>query len=140
MQRPADIRQPPVSCSSIGRTPQRKSSVGPLAPWLLKPACRHLAPLIAAEFSAWQRVGCLPPVDAFSAIALVPKTATPNKPFDYRGIAVGVLLAKLYAAGLESRVSAHAEAAGVHAEGQFGFRRRRSTEQAVHVPRTLVDN
>ena len=41
------------------------------------------------------------------------------------------LLAKLYVAGLERRVTDHAEAAGVHAEGQFGFRRHRSTEQAV---------
>ena len=123
-----------------GRTPLRKSVVGPLAPWLLKPACRHLAPLIAAEFNAWRRVGCLPPADALSAIALVPKIATPLQPADFRGIAVGALLAKLYAAALESRVSAHAEAAGVHAEGQYGFRRGRSTEQAVAVLRTLVDS
>ena len=123
-----------------GRTPLRKAVVGPLAPWLLKPAAQHLAPLIAAEFNAWRRVGCLPPSDALSAIALVPKIATPAKPSDFRGIAVGALLAKLYAAALEGRVSAHAEAAGVHAEGQFGFRRGRSTEQAVLVLSTLVDS
>ena len=123
-----------------GRTPLRKSVVGPLAPWLLKPAAQQLAPLIAAEFNAWLRVGCLPPGDALSAIALVPKITTPTKPSDFRGIAVGALLAKLYAAALESRVSDHAEAAGVHAEGQFGFRRGRSTEQAVLVLRTLVDS
>ena len=123
-----------------GRTPLRKSVVGPLAPWLLKPACQHLAPLIAAEFNAWRRVGCLPPADALSAIALVPKVSTPTKPSDFRGIAVGAMLAKLYAAALESRVSAHAEAAGEHAEGHFGFRRGRSTEQAVLVLRTLVDS
>ena len=37
-----------------GRTPLRmhKSVIGPLAPWLLKPACQHLAPVIAAEFNA----------------------------------------------------------------------------------------
>ena len=123
-----------------GRTPLRKSVVGPLAPWLLKPACQHLAPLIAAEFNAWRRVGCLPPADALIAIALVPKVSIPTKPSDFRGIAVGAMLAKLYAAALESRVSAHAEAAGVHAEGQFGFRRGRNTEQAVLVLRTLVDS
>ena len=85
-------------------------------------------------------MGCLPPADALSAIALVPKVSTPTKPSDFRGIAVGAMLAKLYAAALESRVSAHAEAAGVHAEGQFGFRRGRNTEQAVLVLRTLVDS
>ena len=108
--------------------------------WLLKPACQHLAPLIAAEFNAWMRVGCLPPSDALSSIALVPKTATPTSPSDLRGIAVGAMLAKLYAAALENRVSDHAEAVGVHAEGQFGFRRGRSTAQAVLVLRTLVDS
>ncbi|KAI3434647.1 hypothetical protein D9Q98_002712 [Chlorella vulgaris] len=122
-------------------TPRRKAVVGPLAPWLLKPASQHLAPLLAAEFNAWRRVGCLPPADALSAIALVPKIATtPTQPSDFRGIAVGALPAKLYASVLESRVSEHAEAAGVHAAGQFGFRRGRSTEQAVLVLRTVVDS
>ena len=45
----------------------------------------------------------------------------------------------LYAAGLERRVSDHAEAAGKHAEGQFGFRRGRSTEQAVLALPTAVE-
>ena len=122
------------------RTPLRKSVVGPLAPWLLKPASQHLAPLLTAEFNSWRRVGCLPPGDAHSAIALVPKVSSPTTPADFRGIAVGALLAKLYAAGLEQLVSDHAEAAGVHAEGQFGFRRCRSTEQAVLALRTVIDS
>jgi hypothetical protein len=48
-------------------------------------------------------------------------------------------LAKLYAAGLERRVSDHAEAAGTHADGQFGFRRGRNTEQAILALRTMVE-
>ena len=43
------------------------------------------------------------------------------------------------AAGLERRVTDHAEAEGQHAEGQFGFRRGRSTEQAVLALRTAMD-
>ncbi|KAL4427015.1 hypothetical protein ABPG77_009576 [Micractinium sp. CCAP 211/92] len=123
----------------VRRTPLRKSVVGPLAPWLLK-QCLQLAPLIAAEFNAWRRAGGLPPSEALSAIALVAKLSTPTGPTDFRGIAVGALLAKLYAAALEQQVSDHAEAAGVHAEGQFGFRHGRSTEQAVLALRTVVDS
>ena len=122
------------------RTPVRKSVVGPLAPWLLRPACQHLAPLLSAEFNAWRRVSRLPLCDARSSIALVPKPGgTPASPADLRGIAVGALLAKLYAAGLERRVTDHAEAAGVHADGQFGFRRHRSTEQAILALRTVME-
>ncbi|PSC73499.1 50S ribosomal L2 [Micractinium conductrix] len=121
------------------RTAQRKAVFGPLAPWLLKQACAQLAPLAAAEFNAWQRIGRLPRGDAHSAIALVAKTSSPTQPSDLRGIAVGALLAKLFAAGLERRVTAHAEAAGLHAEGQFGFRRQRSTEQAALALRTVIE-
>ncbi|KAL4441051.1 hypothetical protein ABPG77_010482 [Micractinium sp. CCAP 211/92] len=81
--------------------PLRKVVVGPLAPWLLK-QCLQLAPLIAAEFNAWRRAGGLPPSDALRAIALVAKFSTPTAPTDFHGIAVGALLAKLYAAALDS--------------------------------------
>ena len=74
-----------------------------------------------------------------SAHQAAPTKPAPTQPADLRGIAVGSLLAKLYALGLERRVSDYVEAAGLHADGQFGFRRRRSTEQAVFVLRTLVD-
>ena len=121
------------------RTAQRKAVFGPLAPWLHKQACAQLAPLAAAEFNAWQRIGRLPRGDAHSAIALVAKTSSPTQPSDLRGIAVGALLAKLFAAGLERRVTAHTEAAGLHAEGQFGFRRQRSTEQAALALRTVIE-
>ena len=120
------------------RTPLRKAVVGPLAPWLLKPARPCMAPLHSAEFNAWARTR-LPYCDARSGVALLPKKSAPEQPSDLRGIAVGALLAKLYAAGLERRVSDHAEAAGVHAEGQFGFRRRRSTEQAALALRTTIE-
>ena len=122
------------------RTPLRKSVVGPLAPWLLRPAHAQLAPLIAAEFNSWRRAGRLPCSDARSYISPIPKAGgAPTSPADLRGIAVGALLAKLYAMGLERRVSDHAEAAGVHAEGQFGFRRQRSTEQAIFALRTIIE-
>ena len=128
------------------RTPMRKAVFGPLAPWLLKQELvrEQMAPLISSELNAWRRVGRLPLGDASSSLALVPKprkpgSSAPPGPADLRGIAVGALMAKLYAAGLERRVSDHAEAAGSHAEGQFGFRRRRSTEQAILALRTVME-
>ena len=121
------------------RTPQRKAVSGPIPPWLFRPAVQALAPLAAAEFNSWTRAGRLPPGDAHSTIALVPKVSSPASPADLRGIAVGALLAKLYAAGLERRVTDYAEAAGQHAEGQFGFRRERSTEHAILALRTVVE-
>ena len=125
------------------RTPLRKSVFGPLGPWLLKPACEQMALLISNELNSWRRAGRLPSGDASGSLALVPKPRKPGSvppgPADLRGIAVGALLAKLYAAGLERRVSDHAEAAGTHAEGQFGFRRGHSTEQAILALRTVVE-
>jgi hypothetical protein len=122
------------------RTSARKAVVGPLAPWLLKAAIAALAPLCAAEANAWWRVARLPASDARSAITPIPKPAgAPTQPADMRGIAVGAMLAKLYAMGLERRVSDHAEAAGTHAEGQFGFRRQHSTEQAILALRTIME-
>jgi hypothetical protein len=84
---------------------------------------------------------CIPPRDARSSITLLPKGGrAPASPADLCGIAVGALPAKLYAAALERRVSDHAEAAGRHAEGQFGFRRQRSTEKAIFALRTVMES
>lgn len=122
------------------RVPQRKSVIGPLAPWLLRPAADCLAPLLAAEFAAWRRASCLPSSDARSDITNLPKPgAKPGDPAGLRGIAIGTQAAKLYATLLERRLSAWAEGTGRRADGQFGFRRNRSTAQAALVLRTLQD-
>ena len=39
------------------RTKARKAVVGPAAPWLMRLAAFALAPLLAAEFNAWRRLG-----------------------------------------------------------------------------------
>jgi hypothetical protein len=86
----------------VRRTPLRKSVFGPLGPWLLKPACEQMALLISNELNSWRRAGRLPSGDASSSLALVPKPRKPGSeppgPADQRGIAVGALLTKLYAA------------------------------------------
>lgn len=130
---------PAETAQLLSRVRLRKAVVGPLAPWLAKGAAGPLSRPVCAEFNSWQRVCHLPCSDNRSAISPVPKCASPATPADFRGIAVGALLAKLYAMGLERRVSDYTEAASKHAEGQFGFRRQRSTEHAIFVLRTLVD-
>ena len=52
---------------------------------------------------------------------------------------MGTLPAKLFAAILDRRVTAWAEAEGLRAEGQFGFRRKRSCAQAAFILRTTIE-
>ena len=85
-------------------------------------------------------MGRLAATESGSVITSVPKGKKPPATCaDLRGISVGTLSAKVYATVLERRVSAWAEAAGVRAEGQFGFRRRRGTSHAAFVLRTLQE-
>jgi hypothetical protein len=57
-------------------------------------------------FNACTRVGCIPACWAVSAITPVPKTDTaPDDCNANRGIAVGTLPARLYAAALDCRIA-----------------------------------
>ena len=118
----------------------RKAVAGSLPPWFLKAAAAQLAPAIAALSNAWVRLGQLPAADALSLITAIPKPGAAADSCDgLRGIAVGILPAKLFACMLERRISDWAEASGSRAAGQFGFRRQRSTAQAALVLRTILD-
>ena len=118
----------------------RKAVAGELPPWFLKAAAGHVAPLLAALFSRWWHLGQLPYSAAISILNPVPKPGgDPTSCSSLRGIALGTMAAKLYAAILEQRVSDWAEASGTRAAGQYGFRRKRSTSQAAFILRTLQD-
>jgi hypothetical protein len=122
------------------RIKRRKAVAGTLPAWFLKAAAAELAPALAEMFNAWVRVGQLSAAEAVSIIQPILKPGgDPGSGGSWRGIAVGTLPAKLYAALLEQRISAWAEASGNRADGQFGFRRQRSTAQAALVLRTLQD-
>jgi hypothetical protein len=129
----------PAEVLSLSRRLKRRKAVtGSLPPWFLKAAASQLTPVLSAQFNVWMRVGQLPANDALSCITAIPKPgAAPGSCDGLRGIAVGTLPAKLFAAVLEQRVSDWAEACGCRAEGQFGFRRKRSTEQAALVLRKI---
>ena len=118
----------------------RKAVAGELPPWFLKAAAEQLAPVLAAVYTAWRRVGQLATPDALSIIAPILKPGgDPTSCSSLRGIAIGTMAAKLYAAILEQRISDWAEASNFRAAGQFGFRRQRGTAQAALVLRALQD-
>ncbi len=77
----------------------------------------------------------------FAAVALSPihKKGDVSVPGNYRGIAVGGALAKLYAFLLDRRLSAWAEAAGVRSAYQGGFRQGLGTVHNLFVLRHLTD-
>ena len=126
--------------AAIRRTRNRAAVVGPLKPIVAKRVAPLLAPVLADLFTACARVGSLPDFWAYSAITPIPKAgADPTEPGGHRGIAVGTLPAKLYASVLDRRLCDWAEGAGVRAEGQFGFRRRRSCAQAALVLRATIE-
>jgi hypothetical protein len=85
-------------------------------------------------------VGHLPSTVALSLITPNPKQGAAASNLDgLRGITVGTMPAKLFAVFLEERVSEWAEARGIRASGQFGFRRHRGTAHAALELRTLQD-
>ena len=83
-------------------------------------------------------MGQLATPDALSIIAPILKPGG-DPTSSLRGIAIGTMAAKLYAAILEQRISDWAEASNFRAAGQFGFRRLRGTAQAALVLRALRD-
>ena len=74
-----------------------KATVGLLKLDALSIAAAQLAPCIACIFNACQRVAALPRSWALCGITPIHKGGDTQDPGDYRGIAVGSLLAKLYA-------------------------------------------
>jgi hypothetical protein len=77
---------------------------------------------------------------AVSAITPIFKAGGPLEPGNYRGIAVGTLLAKLYAVLVNKRVTDWAEGAGLRAAGQAGFRKDHRTADQIFVLRTLIES
>jgi hypothetical protein len=77
---------------------------------------------------------------AVSAITPILKAGDPLEPGNYRGIAVGTLLAKLYAVLVNKRVTDWAEGAGLRAAGQAGFRKDHRTADQIFVLRTLIES
>jgi endonuclease/exonuclease/phosphatase family metal-dependent hydrolase len=83
--------------------------------------------------------GQCPPSWAEACLTAVHKKDDPADLDNYRGIAVGNAMGKLYANLIEGRLSAFAETHGLRAKGQAGFRPGRRTTDNVFILRHLID-
>jgi hypothetical protein len=116
-----------------------KATVGMLKLDALSVAAAELAPCIAAIFNASQRAEAIPRGWALCGITPIHKGGDVNDPGNYRGIAVGSLLAKLYACMLNEKLMKWTERHGLRARGQAGFRKDHRTTDQTFVVRTLIE-
>ena len=99
---------------------------------------RLARPLAAMLDAAFQR-GVLPDDVKSSLVTPVFKKGDKRDPANYRPIAVGEPLCRLYAAILNRRIVSWAEEAGLRAPCQAGFRPRMSTEHQLFALRHFID-
>lgn len=98
-----------------------------------------LIPLLKRVFDAVLRGG-YPPEWAVAALVPVPKPKADHSTCDgFRGIAVGLVLGKMYSMLLLGRMDAWAERQQLRARGQAGFRSGRSTVDNVFVLRHVIN-
>jgi len=116
-----------------------KALVGLLSLEALLKAAPLLAACVAALFNACATVGALPADWALCSVTAVHKSGDRGDANNYRGIAVGSLLSKLFASILNTRLSLWCETNKLRARGQAGFRKDHRTADQVLVLRTLIE-
>ena len=124
---------------AIGALRGGKATVGLLKLDALSVAAAQLAPCLASVFNACQRVAALPRGWALCGITPIHKGGDTSDPGNYRGIAVGSLLAKLYACMLNEKLMRWTEQHQLRARGQAGFRKDHRTTDQTFVVRTLIE-
>jgi hypothetical protein len=115
------------------------STIGFLSVDALHAAVPMLAPAVAALFNAAAQVGSLSEAWSLCAVTPIHKSGGVTDPSNYRGIAVGTVLAKLYATLFNERLTHWAESNGLRAMGQAGFREDYRCSDHLLVLRTLVE-
>ncbi len=125
--------------TSIAKLKNGKSTVGQLSTEALQLAAPQLAAYIATLFNACIAAGSLPTFWALCTITAVHKGGDAADINNYRGIAVGSLLAKLYASVLTARLDKWTEENNLRARGQAGFRKDFRTADQVLVLRTMIE-
>ena len=115
------------------------ATLGLLSVEALRAAAQQLAPCVAALLNGCTTVGSLPKAWAITAITPVLKGGDASDPGNYRGIAVGTVLAKLYASLIHSRLSQWAESNGLRAAGQAGFREDHRCSDHLLTLRTIIE-
>ena len=115
------------------------STLGFLSVEALRAASTVLSPAVAALFNACAQAGSLSAAWSLCAITPILKKGAVTDPGNYRGIAVGTVLAKLYASMLNARLTNWAESHGLRAAGQAGFREDHRCSDNLLVMRTLIE-
>ena len=124
---------------SINLLHRGSSTLGFLSVDAFRAAAPLLAAAVAALFNACAQVGSLPPAWALCAITPIHKSGPVTDPGNYRGIAVGTVLAKMYATLLNSRLTRWAEANNLRAAGQAGFRADHRCSDHLLVLRSAIE-
>lgn len=125
--------------TSIAKLKNGKSTVGQLSTEALQLAAPQLAAYIATLFNACVAAGSLPTFWALCTITAVHKGGDAADINNYRGIAVGSLLAKLYASVLTARLDKWTEENNLRSRSQAGFRKDFRTADQVLVLRTMIE-
>ena len=98
-----------------------------------------LAPVLAKIFTAAFAAGTIPISWSTAAVTPLHKKGDPTDTANYRPVAVGVPLARLYASVLNGRVTPYFEAEYLRAQGQAGFRARRSINHNLFALQQIID-
>ena len=107
---------------------------------LLLSAVEPLAPTVTALFNKmFASQGDFPHCMTTGIIVSVYKSGDDQDPGNYRGITLGSVLGKLYAALIDKRLSSWTEANDLRARGQAGFRADHRTTDNVFILQTLID-
>lgn len=99
----------------------------------------RLAPVLRVLLDHIFTTGDFPEQFTTTLVTPVPKKGDPTVPGNYRGIAVGGALAKLYAAVLLHRLVMAGEVLGLRHKAQAGFRHRYGTVHHLFVKRVLTE-
>ncbi|KAK9836090.1 hypothetical protein WJX81_000576 [Elliptochloris bilobata] len=103
------------------------------------PAPHRLQPALAELYNSWFQAGAVPDAANVSLVTPIYKRGDAAEPSNYRPIAVGEPVTRLYAALLNVRLVAYTERAGLRAPSQAGFRPRLSTQHQLFCLQHLVD-
>lgn len=105
-----------------------------------KPPPHLLAPAVTALLNCWLRTGIIPPAANCSLVVPIHKRGDVAQPRNYRPIAVGEPVLRLYGALLNERLVAYTESQGLRAPSQTGFRPRLSTLHPIFTLQHLIDH
>ena len=105
--------------------------------------CEHFTssvpPTLATLFSATFASGIIPDEWATATVTPLFKRGDPLDTSDYRPVAVGVPLARLYASVLNRRITPYLVAKNLRAQGQAGFCSRRSVNHYHFALQPVID-